>query len=64
MSAFSKTLIEELLTLTQDRKVVMGFVNYCKCFHNDRMVMNKFLDVVAENVDFSKTTWQIKKILI
>ena len=55
MSAFSKSLIKELLTLTHNKKVVMGFVNYCKCFHNDRMVMNRFLDVVAENVDFSKT---------
>ena len=64
MSAFSKSLIAELLTLTQERKIVMNFVNYCKCFNNDRMVMNKFLDIVAENVDFSKTAWQIKKILL
>ena len=54
MSMTAKSLIAELVTLTQDRKTVMGFVNYCKCFHNDRMIINRFLDVVAENVNFSK----------
>ena len=56
MSMTAKSLIAELVTLTQDRKAVMGFVNYCKCFHNDRMIINRFLDVVAETVNFSKNS--------
>jgi hypothetical protein len=28
------------------------------------MIINRFLDVVAENVNFSKNAWQVKKILL